>query len=163
MRLISRLIATAAVVGALTIAPHASADLSQGFSNADGTVNCEAANIEGTYVACLSNGARATSPECNPPGQLAPRFFYHAGRSKADCFNQGLTTSNFKRLQPGQVHQFNEVTAIADAQGGIHFVGPQGYLGYAGKKAVSGAEGLGQVSSRVMSVSYTHLTLPTKA
>ena len=71
-------------------------------------------------------------------------------RSKADCFNQGLTTSSFKRLQPGQVHQFNEVTAIADAQGGIHFVGPQGYLGYAGKKAVSGAEGLGQVSSRVM-------------
>lgn len=34
MRLLSRLTATAAVVGALTIAPHASADLSQGFSNA---------------------------------------------------------------------------------------------------------------------------------
>ncbi|MHB2251721.1 hypothetical protein [Corynebacterium aurimucosum] len=150
MRLLSRLTATAVVVGALTIAPHASADLSQGFSNADGTVNCENANIEGTYVACLSEGARATSPQCNPPGQLAPRFIYHAGRSKADCFNQGLTTTNFKRLQPGQVHQFNEVTAIADAQGGIHFVGPQGYLGYAGKKAVSGSEGLGDVSSRVM-------------
>lgn len=141
-----RIVHTMRLISRLT----ASADLSQGFSNADGTVNCEAANIDGTYVACLSNGARATSPECNPPGQLAPRFFYHAGRSNADCFNQGLTPSSFKRLQSGQIHQFNEVTAIADAQGGIHFVGPQGYLGYAGKKAVSGAEGLGQVSSRVM-------------
>lgn len=70
MRLLSRLTATAAVVGALTIAPHASADLSQGFSNADGTVNCESANIEGTYVACLS--------ECSPrfihgPGVSRPR------------------------------------------------------------------------------------------
>ena len=81
---------------------------------------------------------------------MAPRFIYHAGRSKADCFNQGLTTTSFKRLQPGQIYQFNEVVAIADAQGGIHFVGPHGYLGYAGKTAVSGAEGVGAVSSRVM-------------
>lgn len=150
MRFISRLAAAAVIGGALTVAPLASANPSQGFSNADGTVTCDSTNIQGSYIICLSPGARTTRPECNPPNELVPQFSYHAGRSYAGCFNQGMMADQFKRLQPGQIHQFNEVFVVADNQGGLHFVGPKGYLGYAGKKAVSGPEGVGAVSSRAL-------------
>lgn len=150
MRFVSRLAATAAIGSALAVAPLASANPTHGFSNADGTVTCDATNVNGTYISCLSSGARETRPECNPPNELVPQFSYYAGRSHAGCWNQGMVAEQFKHLQPGQIHQFNEVTVVADNQGGLHFVGPKGYLGYAGKKAVSGPEGMGSISSRAL-------------
>ena len=150
MRSVSRLAAAALVGGALFSAPLASADIAQGFANSDGSVKCDFTTLDGTYISCLSEGARATRPECNPPGQKAPQYSYYAGRTYAGCYNQGLMSTSFDHIQPGQVRQYNELTVIADMKGGLHFVSPQGYKGYAGKTAVSGPEGLGQVSSRAL-------------
>ncbi|MDO5031810.1 hypothetical protein [Corynebacterium sp.] len=148
MRRTSRFLAALAVGGALIAAPMASAQSIQGLSNYDGSVKCEFGNLQGTYIRCHSDGARATRPDCNPPQQKAPRFQYFRGNVFTSCDNQGFQATNFAPMGKGQARQIGEVIVVSDMQGGLHFASPQGYKGYIGKKAVSGPEGMGQISSR---------------
>lgn len=148
MRTMSRFAAIVAATGALVVVPHASAQTLHGLANADGSVTCEYGNINGTYINCVSPGARANRTDCTPPNQLVPRFQYHRGSSFAGCYNQGLVPTSFDHLGPGQVRQIGEVLVVSDMEGGLHFASTNGYKGYIGKKGVSGSEGVGQISSR---------------
>ncbi len=138
------------LASALLGASAAQAQDLRGLSNADGTIQCEYGDVGGTYIRCHSPGARATRTECNPPNYLVPRVQYSNGKSWANCFNQGLSVTNFKKLRPGEVFQFNELAVIADLQGGLHLVSPSGYAGYVGKTAIDDASGMSKVSSRAV-------------
>lgn len=64
--------ALAATTAAL--APAATADPNVAtYSNAAGNVRCEIYQVDGsTETICVSDTARQTQPECNPPEQLIP-------------------------------------------------------------------------------------------
>ncbi|OHQ51914.1 hypothetical protein HMPREF2617_02635 [Corynebacterium sp. HMSC070H05] len=69
---------TVAAVAILTataaLAPSAAAQNNVGtYSNQNGNVRCESYQVGGeTKTICVSDTARKTQPECNPPEQLIP-------------------------------------------------------------------------------------------
>ncbi|HHU68298.1 hypothetical protein [Corynebacterium sp.] len=104
------------------------------FTNAAGDVRCDVVMSDaGPSVICVSDGARGTMPECNPPEEKIPAVTVSpGGRGVVGCWNQGLTGPK-QALGPGQLGNAHGITVFADPFGGLHVLsGSLNYVAYAG-------------------------------
>jgi len=113
------IVATATLIAAAALAPAASANTAT-YSNAAGNVRCEIYQIQGTTkTICVSDTARQTQPECNPPGQLIPAVSIGPGSTETHCWNQGFTGVP-QKLNPLQVKQFGSAVVIPGFSGNLY-------------------------------------------
>lgn len=136
-----RLMVTAVFGGALLLGGAQSAAAQAGdvqFRTAAGDVRCDVVGTaQGPHVTCVSEGARAAMPQCNPPAELIPAVQVRGtGPGQVLCWNQGLTGVP-RVLQPGELGNAHGVTVVADPLGGLHVLSPDlNYIAYAGPGAV---------------------------
>ena len=104
---------TALAAAATALAPAATADSNLAtYSNAAGTVRCEIYQVGGsTETICVSDTARQTQPECNPPEQLIPAVTVGRDFVGTSCWNQGFVGQP-QKLHPLQVQRFGTATVI---------------------------------------------------
>ncbi|GAA3511664.1 hypothetical protein NUW87_10775 [Corynebacterium pilbarense] len=113
------IVATATLIAAAALAPAASAN-SAAYSNTAGDVRCEIYQLQGTTkTICVSDTARQTQPECNPPGQLIPAVSVGAGSAEVHCWNQGFTNPP-QKLNPLQVKQLGSAYIAPDFSGNLY-------------------------------------------
>ena len=111
-------VAAATLVG--TLAPSAAATGSRGFANADGSVRCELAQFDSTHeTLCVSQRARESQPECNPPQQLIPAIAIQDRFVGKKCWNQGFGQEP-ERLQPFQIRSYGQATVIPGLSGTLY-------------------------------------------
>ena len=107
------------IAAAATLAPAASANTAT-YSNTSGDVRCEIYQVQGTTkTICVSDTARQTQPECNPPGQLIPAVSIGPGSTETHCWNQGFTGVP-QKLNPLQVKQFGSAYIAPDFSGNLY-------------------------------------------
>ena len=73
----------------------------------------------GTDTICVSDTARKTQPECNPPEQLAPAVSVGGGSAAVHCWNQGFTNPP-QKLNPLQVKQLGSAYIAPDFSGNLY-------------------------------------------
>lgn len=113
------IVTAATLIAAAALAPAASANTAT-YSNAAGDVRCEIYQIQGTTkTICVSDTARQTQPECNPPGQLIPAVSIGPGSTETHCWNQGFTGVP-QKLNPLQVKQFGSAVVIPGFSGNLY-------------------------------------------
>ena len=113
------IVTAATLIAAAALAPAASANTAT-YSNAAGNVRCEIYQIQGTTkTICVSDTARQTQPECNPPGQLAPAVSVGDGSAAVHCWNQGFTNPP-QKLSPLQVKQLGSAYIAPDFSGNLY-------------------------------------------
>lgn len=113
------IVTAATLIAAAALAPAASANTAT-YSNAAGNVRCEIYQIQGTTkTICVSDTARQTQPECNPPGQLIPAVSIGPGSTETHCWNQGFTGVP-QKLNPLQVKQFGSAVVIPGFSGNLY-------------------------------------------
>lgn len=113
------IVATATLIAAAALAPAASANIAT-YSNTSGDVRCEIYQIHGTTkTICVSDAARKTQPECNPPEQLIPAVSVGDGSAVTHCWNQGFTGVP-QKLNPLQVKQFGSAYIAPDFSGNLY-------------------------------------------
>ena len=113
------IVTAATLIAAAALAPAASANTAT-YSNAAGNVRCEIYQIQGTTkTICVSDTARQTQPECNPPGQLAPAVSVGDGSAAVHCWNQGFTNPP-QKLNPLQVKQLGSAYIAPDFSGNLY-------------------------------------------
>ncbi|GAB3690790.1 hypothetical protein [Corynebacterium nasicanis] len=108
------------------------------FTNTAGNVRCDVVMTQdGPHVICVSDGARKTMPECNPPEEKIPAVIVAGnGPGVVGCWNQGLTGPK-RALGAGQVGNAHGITVFADPMGGLHVLsGSLNYVAYAGTTTV---------------------------
>jgi len=126
----------AVLVGGASAASAAEGDVQ--FTNAAGDVRCDVVMTEdGPHVICVSDGARKTMPECNPPEEKIPAVIVEPGAAGVvGCWNQGLTGPE-QALGPGQLGNAHGVSVFADPFGGLHVLSESlNYVAYAGPTVV---------------------------
>ena len=67
----------------------------------------------------MSDTARQTQPECNPPGQLIPAVSIGPGSTETHCWNQGFTNVP-QKLNPLQVKQLGTAYIAPDFSGNLY-------------------------------------------
>lgn len=104
-----------------TLAPAATADPNVAtYSNAAGNVRCEIYQVDGsTETICVSETARQTQPECNPPEQLIPAVTVGRDFVGTNCWNQGFVGQP-QKLSPLQVQRFGTATVIPGFSGNLY-------------------------------------------
>ena len=113
------IVTAATLIAAAALAPAASANTAT-YSNAAGNVRCEIYQIQGTTkTICVSDTARQTQPERNPPGQLIPAVSIGPGSTETHCWNQGFTGVP-QKLNPLQVKQFGSAVVIPGFSGNLY-------------------------------------------
>lgn len=114
------IVATATlIVAAVALAPAASAN-SAAYSNTAGDVRCEIYQVDGsTETICVSDTARQTQPECNPPEQLIPAVTVGRDFVGTNCWNQGFVGQP-QKLNPLQVQRFGTATVIPGFSGNLY-------------------------------------------
>ena len=113
------IVTAATLIAAAALAPAASANTAT-YSNAAGNVRCEIYQIQGTTkTICVSDTARQTQPECNPPEQLAPAVSVGGGSAAVHCWNQGFTNPP-QKLNPLQVKQLGSAYIAPDFSGNLY-------------------------------------------
>lgn len=148
MRLSLTALSTATLAAGLMVvgAGAANAQDARQFTNVAGDVRCEVLTFEGgPYVNCVSDRARASKPECNPPNELIPSVRVYRGETHAGCWNQGLIGAP-QKLGPGQIGQAHGVTVVADPLGNLHVFVGAGYAAFAGN-TVGGPQAMSSASS----------------
>ena len=112
---------TALAVAATALAPAATADPNLAtYSNAAGTVRCEIYQVGGSAeTICVSDTARQTQPECNPPEQLIPAVTVGRDFVGTSCWNQGFVGQP-QKLNPLQVQRFGTATVIPGFSGNLY-------------------------------------------
>ena len=116
---------TVAAVAILTataaLTPSAAAQSNTGtYSNQNGNVRCESYQVGGeTKTICVSDTARTTQPECNPPEQLIPAVSISRGFTGTLCWNQGFTGQP-KKLNPLQVQRFGSAFIVPGFTGELY-------------------------------------------
>lgn len=126
----------AVLIGGASAANAAEGDVQ--FTNAAGDVRCDVVMTQdGPHVICVSDGARTTMPECNPPEELIPAVIVSGnGPGVVGCWNQGLVGAP-QTLGPGQLGNAHGITVFADPMGGLHVLsGSLNYVAYAGPNTV---------------------------
>ncbi|MDO5513442.1 hypothetical protein [Corynebacterium sp.] len=129
-------VSAAVLVGGASGASAAEGDVQ--FTNAAGNVRCDVVMTEdGPHVICVSDGARQTMPECNPPEEKIPAVtVFGNGPGVVGCWNQGLIGTK-QVLGAGQLGNAHGVTVFADPMGGLHVLsGSLNYVAYAGPTSV---------------------------
>ncbi len=111
----------ASALFAATLVPSAAADPNLAtYSNATGDVRCEMYQTEaGTETICVSETARQTQPECNPPQQLIPAVTVSRDFVGTNCWNQGFVGQP-QKLNPLQVRRFGTATVIPGFSGNLY-------------------------------------------
>ena len=111
----------ASVLFAAALVPSAAADPNLAtYSNATGDVRCEMYQTEaGTETICVSETARQTQPECNPPQQLIPAVTVNRDFVGTNCWNQGFVGQP-QKLNPLQVRRFGTATVIPGFSGNLY-------------------------------------------
>ncbi|MBA1838347.1 hypothetical protein GC584_09985 [Corynebacterium sp. zg912] len=106
---------------AAALVPSAAADPNLAtYSNATGDVRCEMYQTEaGTETICVSETARQTQPECNPPQQLIPAVTVNRDFVGTNCWNQGFVGQP-QKLNPLQVRRFGTATVIPGFSGNLY-------------------------------------------
>lgn len=104
-----------------TLAPAATANPNVAtYSNAAGNVRCEIYQVDGsTETICVSETARQTQPECNPPEQLIPAVTVGRDFVGTNCWNQGFVGQP-QKLSPLQVQRFGTATVIPGFSGNLY-------------------------------------------
>lgn len=129
-------LSAAALIGGASAANAAEGDVQ--FTNAAGDVRCDVVMTQnGPHVICVSDGARQTMPECNPPEEKIPAVIVSGnGPGVVDCWNQGLVGEK-QALGAGQLGNAHGITVFADPMGGLHVLsGSLNYVAYAGPSTV---------------------------
>lgn len=113
--------AVALAAAATALAPAATADPNVAtYSNAAGNVRCEIYQVDGsTETICVSDTARQTQPECNPPEQLIPAVTVGRDFVGTNCWNQGVVGQP-QKLSPLQVQRFGTATVIPGFSGNLY-------------------------------------------
>ena len=107
------------VLAAVALSPTASANTAT-YSNAAGNVRCEMYQTEaGTDTICVSDTARKTQPECNPPSHLIPAVTISRNFTGTNCWNQGFVGQP-KRLGPLQVQRFGSTFTVPGFSGNLY-------------------------------------------
>ena len=113
------IVTAATLIAAAALAPAASANTAT-YSNTSGDVRCEIYQIQGTTkTICVSDTARQTQPECNPPEQLIPAVSVGDGSAVTHCWNQGFTGVP-QKLNPLQVKQLGSAYIAPDFSGNLY-------------------------------------------
>ena len=116
---------TVAAVAILTataaLAPSAAAQNNVGtYSNQNGNVRCESYQVGGeTKTICVSDTARTTQPECNPPEQLIPAVTIDTNFVGTNCWNQGFVGQP-KKLHPFQIQRFGTAIVFPGLSGNLY-------------------------------------------
>lgn len=112
--------ATIALAAVTLNAPAAHAS-THTYSNQSGDVRCEIYNTpQGHTTLCVSDKARKSQPECNPPQALIPAVKVEKNWVGTMCWNQGFTQPP-QKLSPMSVRSGGGATVFA-APGGDLFV-----------------------------------------
>ena len=106
---------------AAAVAPAAAADPNLAtYSNAAGNVRCEMyQSASGIDTICVSDTARKTQPECNPPSHLIPAVTISRNFTGTNCWNQGFVGQP-KRLGPLQVQRFGSTFTVPGFSGNLY-------------------------------------------
>lgn len=118
MKRTTSIIASAALAAGLAtaaLAPQAAA-APQFVANFDNSVRCGLYDGE---TLCVSDRARKSQPQCNPPGQLAPAVSIQRKWVGTKCWNQGFERQP-SRLQPFQVHTHGNRFVFASPTGDLY-------------------------------------------
>lgn len=118
MKRTTTVLGTAALASGLAtaaFAPNAAAN-PQYVSNADNTVRCYMYDGE---TLCVSDLARGSQPECNPPAELIPAVSIQRNWVGTKCWNQGFDGQP-TRLQPLQIHVYGSKVVIAGFAGELY-------------------------------------------
>ena len=90
------------------------------YSNQAGNIRCEVYQVGGeTKTICVSDTARTTQPECNPPEQLIPAVTIDTNFVGTNCWNQGFTGQP-KKLNPLQVQRFGSAFIVPGFTGELY-------------------------------------------
>ena len=112
--------AATALAAAVALSPTASASDIATYSNAAGNVRCEMyQSSSGTDTICVSDTARKTQPECNPPSHLIPSVSISRDFTGTGCWNQGFVGQP-KKLNPLQFQQFGPVIVVPGFSGNLY-------------------------------------------
>lgn len=113
------IVTAATLIAAAALAPAASANIAT-YSNTSGDVRCEIYQVDGsTETICVSDTARQTQPECNPPEQLIPAVTVGRDFVGTNCWNQGFVGQP-QKLNPLQVQRFGTATVIPGFSGNLY-------------------------------------------
>lgn len=115
---------SAAAAAALVVAPvsmpsaHALTEMT--VANGDGSVACQVVvSNQGTTTLCVSQVARQSQPECNPPEHQIPAISLNPGFAGTHCWNQGFEYEP-PRLAPLQLRSHGSATVIPWLDGSLY-------------------------------------------
>lgn len=115
--------ATVSVLSAVALTPASAQPANPVLvSNAANSVRCQLITDEHgqTFTLCVSDIARQSQPECNPPAELIPAVKIEPGYAGTSCWNQGFGIAPTP-LQPLQFRSHG--TAVVTAGfGGDQYV-----------------------------------------
>lgn len=119
-RKLSALTASAIAAAALITVPAANAASNIIVSNSAGNVTCQVfVDGNGTHTLCVSDIARGSQPQCNPPAQLIPAVSLNTGGARTHCWNQGFERAP-ERLAPLQIRTHGSATVIPWFDGSLY-------------------------------------------
>lgn len=112
-------VAVPAVLAATILAPAASANMT--VSNTAGNVRCEVVTLQDgrTNTICVSDTARQTQPECNPPEHLIPAIEVGPGYVGRKCWNQGFEDAS-QPMQTMQVRSHGSAHVLQGFSGNLY-------------------------------------------
>lgn len=112
-------VAVAVATAATLLAPAASANMV--VSNTAGNVRCEVVTLPDgrTNTICVSDTARRSQPECNPPGQLIPAIEVGPGYVGRKCWNQGFEAPP-QTMPPLQVRSHGTAHVLQGFSGSLY-------------------------------------------